>query len=32
MEYDHKEDDSFAFIRNADISDDAGTGTGTGAE
>ena len=24
MEYDHEEDDSFTFIRNADISDDAG--------
>ena len=32
MEYDHEENDSFAFVRNADISDDAGTGAGAGAE
>ena len=32
MEYDHEENDSFAFVRNADISDDAGTGAGAGAD
>lgn len=32
MEYDHEENDSFAFCCNADISDDAGTGAGAGTE
>ena len=32
MEHDHEENDSSAFVRNDDISDDAGAGAGTGAE